>query len=128
MWQIYNLADIGLQQEIFAQLKVTKNGSDGCQKTNVTEVLQETLKKHPSPWENWEALWQRGNGVKKFLKKNLTSNPVKGDEKIAIVCHSHLIAAITSDGPDASERRGFTGYYWTQNCQLLPFTTYVEKE
>jgi len=105
-----------MQQEIFSQLKITEGENGGPQKTNVTQVLQDTMKNHPSPWESWEALWQRGNSIKGFLKTNLTSNPVQGDEKIAIVCHSHLIAALTSDGPDYSERRGFTGYYWTQNC------------
>ena len=102
-----------MQAEIFSQLEITHGEDFGPHHTNVTEVLQETMKNHPSPWENWEALWQRGNVIKKFLKSNLVSNPVHGDEKIAIVCHSHLIAAITSDGPDYAERRGFSGFYWT---------------
>jgi len=26
------------------------------------------MKENPNPWESWEALWQRGNVAKKFLR------------------------------------------------------------
>jgi len=58
------------------------------------------------------------------MKQNLQSNPVEGDEKIAIVCHSHIIAAMTADGVDLADKRGYTGYTWTDNCQLLPFSKF----
>jgi len=116
LWQVFNIANVEKQKEVFSQLKITEGVDGGPQKTNVTQVLQDTMKQHPSPWETWESLWQRSCVIKNFLKKYLRAYPLQGDEKTAIVCHSHLIAAITSNGPDYSERRGFTGYYWTQNC------------
>jgi hypothetical protein len=33
-----------------------------------------------------------------FMKENLKANPLKGQEKYALVCHSTIIAALTSDG------------------------------
>jgi hypothetical protein len=52
------------------------------------------------------------------MKEYLNKNTVKNDEKIAMVCHSKLIAAVTATGV-ANEK--LEGYYWMNNCEIQPF-------
>ena len=79
------------------------------------EVLQETLPKYPQ-FEDNESLLRRGAGVKEFMRENLRMNPLEGQQKYAIVCHSMLIAALTSDGltEEPSEgSKGLKNLTWT---------------
>jgi hypothetical protein len=48
-------------------------------------------------------------------------NPVNG-KKYAVVSHSMIMSAITSEGIDKSDKIGFKNYTWPENCQLLPYT------
>jgi len=57
LWQVNNFANVKMQQEIMMQLKITEGEEGGPQKSNVQEVLRETMKKHPAPYESWESLW-----------------------------------------------------------------------
>jgi hypothetical protein len=48
-------------------------------------------------------------------------NPVNG-KKYAVVSHSMIMSAMTSEGIDKSDKIGFKNYTWPENCQLLPYT------
>jgi len=50
------------------------------------------------------------------MKTHLDSNPMQGDEKIAIVCHSYIMATMTAEGLDENDKIGFKGYTWPSNC------------
>lgn len=75
--------------------------------------------KHDS-FETKAEVFTRAQRCKEFLKEHLRANPVSEDEKIAVVCHSQIIAGMTASGVD--DKGQFKDFVWTQNCQQLPFT------
>jgi hypothetical protein len=121
LWQVYTLSHVGKQKEIISQLR--KTGGETLQKTNVMEVMKATLPKY-EPFEDSESLWRRAGILREFMKENLRSNPLEGQQKYAIVCHSMIIACLTADGIDESDKTGFKGYTWCENCQNIPFNKY----
>ena len=54
-------------------------------------------------------------------------NPVQGNERIAVVGHSTLMAALTATGVgpnDVDHAKGddvLQGFYWSDNCEMQPF-------
>ena len=50
------------------------------------------------------------------MKENLRMNPLEGDEKYGIVCHSMICATLTAKGLDENDKMGFKGYTWLKNC------------
>ena len=66
-------------------------------------------------------IYERAQESKKVLKKFLEENPLQGDEKIAVVCHSKLIAATTADGFEGEGALSkLTNFVWTKNAEVLP--------
>ena len=49
-------------------------------------------------FETEDEIYLRAQGVKKFCKTFLEEHPLESDEKIAVVCHSKLIASVTAGG------------------------------
>jgi len=86
------------------------------QKTNYKEVMTEVLPTHHPRFEDCESLLRRAEVIKGFMKENLRTNPLEGDEKFAIVCHSMIIATLTAEGLDESDKMGFKNYKWLMNC------------
>ena len=81
-----------------------------------------TLRKYDAePFEDPESLLQRAQVIDEFLKEYLRMNPV-GDKKYALVSHSMIISAMTSEGTDKSDKIGFKNYTWPENCQLIPYS------
>lgn len=116
------------------QLKKTnpEPGHEAFQKTNIIEVMKKVLPEHAanansksnpkSPsFEDAPDLLARKKVIDEFLKEHLRCNPLPEGKKIAVVCHSTLIAALTSKGLDPSTEKGLKDYTWTANCQLLPY-------
>jgi hypothetical protein len=58
------------------------------------------------------------------MKEYLAKNPVKEDEKIAVVCHSRLIASMTASGVgpnDIDHAKGeavLQDFYFPSNCEI----------
>lgn len=94
------------------------------QKTNVIEVLKETLPKYRPRFEDCKDLLRRADVIRAFMREYLEANPVEGDQKIAIVSHSMIMATMTAEGLDENDIRGFKNYIWPQNCQLLPYSRF----
>lgn len=74
------------------------------------------LPSHHPRFEDCESLLRRGAVIKGFMKENLRMNPLEGDEKYAIVCHSMIIATLTAEGLDESDKMGYKNYKWLHNC------------
>ena len=89
----------------------------------MNEVLKEIIPTYKR-FEDSPDLLKRADVINKFMRRYLDSNPMQGDEKIAIVCHSFIMAAMTAEGLDKNEKYGFKGFIWPQNCQLLPYSKY----
>lgn len=83
--------------------------------------MRETFKKYEHAFEDPDSLLRRAAVIDEFLKEHLRCNPLQGDQKYGVVCHSMIIATMTSEGPDPSDKRGLKNYTWTANCQLLPY-------
>ena len=66
-------------------------------------------------------LLRRGVVIDDFLKEYLRCNPLNGQQKYGVVCHSMIIATLTSSGLDPNDKKGLKDYVWMQNCQLLPY-------
>lgn len=96
-------------------------GHEAFQKTNIIEVMIRTLPKYKPQFEMPADLLRRKVVIDEFLKEYLRCNPLAEGKKNAIVCHSLIIATMTSQGEDPSDRKGLKSYTWTQNCQLLPY-------
>jgi len=80
------------------------------------------VRKHvKDAFETKKDIYYRSLKVKDFLKQFRSENPVEGDERIVLVCHSQLISALTSSGyehVDGAYR--FKDFVWTQNTEVLP--------
>jgi hypothetical protein len=77
--------------------------------------LQETLPKYPQ-FEDNESMLRRCASVKEFMKENLRMNPLEGQQKYAMVCHSMFVASMTSDGlteEHAEGSKGLKNHTWT---------------
>ena len=54
----------------------------------------------------------------------MIDNPLEGDEKVAVVCHSTLIAAVTAGGFEGTGAQAeLKDYVWTANAEVLPVET-----
>jgi hypothetical protein len=77
--------------------------------------------------ETKKMLYERGQACKRFMKEFLDKNPVSDDERIAVVCHSMLIASLTASGVEPStESWDWCGeklkdFYWMNNCEIQPY-------
>lgn len=94
------------------------------QKTNYIEVMNEVLPTHHPRFEDCESLLRRADVIRGFMRENLRANPLQGDEKYGIVCHSMIIATLTAKGLDENDKMGFKDYKWLQNCQSLAFSDF----
>ena len=67
-------------------------------------------------------LFERGKRTQVFMKEYLEKNPIQGDERIAVVCHSRVIAAMTATGvgpdPENAAKDKLQGFYWMNNCEI----------
>lgn len=101
---------------------------DAVQKTNYIEASQKIFPNYRvTMFENFGNLVARANNIKRFMKENLKANPLKGQEKYALVCHSTIIAALTSDGLEdpTNQESKLVNPTMMLNCQSLPF---IEKQ
>jgi len=76
------------------------------------EVLKATLPTYKPRFEDAESLLRRADVIREFMREYLRAHPMEGDEKIAITCHSMLIATMTAEGPDENDSKGLKGYIW----------------
>ena len=95
----------------------------GATYANVHSVMLELMTNElpDGSFETEDEIYQRAQGVKQFCKNFLAEHPLEGDEKIAVVCHSKLIAAVTAggfSGVGASSK--LTDFVWTANSEVLP--------
>ena len=82
-------------------------------------------------FETDRKLFERGQAVIRWMKEHLERNPLPADERIAIVYHSRLIAAMFSTGvaphPDGPEEAEIINslmredYTFPANCEAQPF-------
>ena len=95
----------------------------GANGPNVRQVYLEMMCNelpHGS-FETKADVYARAQVAKQVLRDFLAANPLDGDEKIAVVCPSQLIASVTADGvigEGASSE--VTNFIWTKNAEVLP--------
>lgn len=67
-------------------------------------------------------MYRRSQHALTVLRSFLENNPpLEGDEKMAVVCHSQLIAGATADGfTGEGPTAVLTNKIWTENAQALP--------
>lgn len=80
--------------------------------------MADAIKEHGS-FETEAEIFVRAQRCREFLKEYLRANPVNADEKIAVVCHSKIIAGMTAKGVDSDGK--LKDFFWPENCQQLPF-------
>ena len=74
-----------------------------------------------SGFETEDEIYKRAQKVKQFCRDFLAAHPIKKNEKIAVVCHSKLIASVTADGfKGKGATAELTNYIWTKNAEVLP--------
>ena len=91
-------------------------GHEAFQKTNVREVMTRIFSHHSGPFETVADLLRRKIVIDDFFKEYERCNPLAAGKKYGVVCHSTLIATLTSDGEDPSDKRGLKNYVWPGNC------------
>ena len=71
--------------------------------------------------ETEDDIYLRAQQVKELFREFLAQYPVEGDERVAVVCHSKLIAALTASGVDgAGAEARLADFIWTKNAEILP--------
>jgi len=78
------------------------------------EVMKETLKlpEYQPRFEDPASLLRRRTIVEEFMKEYLRMNPLTGQEKYGIVCHSMLMATMTCEGLNPNDKFGLLNYTW----------------
>ena len=76
-------------------------------------------------FEDPHDLIRRKGLIDEFLKEYLRTNPLGEGKKYGIVCHSMIIAALTSKGVDLEDKRGLKDHIWTANGQAIPYTDVI---
>ena len=72
--------------------------------------------KEPFAFEDPYDLRRRKALVDDFLKEYLRSNPLENGKKYGVVCHSMMIATLTSTGINLEDKKGLKDYIWCANC------------
>ncbi len=67
---------------------------------------------------------KRIDAIKNWMKTNLEENPLKDDEKYAVISHKYTCAFLTATGIDPKDRLGVSGYKFLENVQMHPFTNF----
>ena len=84
-----------------------------------------TLQKYkPEKFEDNESLLRRAWIIKDFMKEYLRTNPLEGQQKYGIVCHSVIIGAMTAEGMDKDGHYGFKNPTVALNCQHITFNKF----
>ena len=66
-------------------------------------------------------MFERGKQIKTFLKKFIQMNCADEGEKIAVVCHFMVIAALTATGVSGSGNESeLKECHWAQNAEIVP--------
>lgn len=72
-------------------------------------------------FETEDELYARGQKVKQVCRDFLAAHPIKKNERVAVVCHSKLIASITADGVKGKGAAAkLNNFIWTKNAEVLP--------
>jgi len=50
------------------------------------------------------------------LNRHLKTNPLRRTQRHAVITHSMLMAGMTAEGADDTDKRGFRNYTWAENC------------
>jgi len=57
------------------------------------------------------------------LNEFLANRAALDGKKVAVVCHSKLISALTASGVEGKGAQSkLIDFTWTQNCEICPFT------
>ena len=120
LWSIETIQSEERKQEFYARLAQLPGGASGA---NVRKVWMDMVCEQlpHGAFETEDLMYKRGQVGLQVLRDFLASHPLEGDEKIAVVCHSKFIAAITADGFEGEGASSkLTNYVWTQNAEVLP--------
>ena len=123
LWAVHTLTNNSTVLEFYTKL-AEKGGEPTYE--NVRDVLVDQLVSRlpHDALEPKDDLYERGLHVKKFLKHFLEKHPVEGAERIAVVCHSQLIACLTATGVEGSGASSkLVGFHWAQNGEVYPIET-----
>lgn len=78
-------------------------------------------------FETDEDIYKRGQAFKRFFREYVTQNPLKEGDKLAVVCHSKFICALTSTHvkfDDEQKRSAMVNFKWLNNCQTIAWSDY----
>ena len=93
--------------------------TDGATYANVKSIMLELfcaeLSKEPEgSFETEDEIYQRAQSVKQMCRRFLVENQLGEGEKVAVVCHSKLIASVTASGFEgAGATSKLKDYVWT---------------
>jgi len=92
LWSILSMHNVERQSMILSKLKNGYTYKDFI-KTSMSVLMQ-----FPKSYECEEDVYNRAQAFKKQMKAYFTANPLPKGEKMAVVCHSKFICALTSSG------------------------------
>jgi len=93
-----------------------EEGFEAMTKTNYQEVMKEVLPQYEPRLESSEDLLRRRKLIEGFLNRHLKTNPLRRTQRHAVITHSMLMAGMTAEGADDTDKRGFRNYTWAENC------------
>ena len=73
-------------------------------------------------FERKDDIYNRVQRALTYMREFIAANPLEGDEKTAVVCHSQWIAGATADGYTGEGQSAvLTNQIWMQNAQACPY-------
>ena len=93
-----------------------KKSKNGTMWTKYHQACCDIFPQRNPRFESSESLLERAEVIRKWMRMIIKQNPLKKDQKFAVVCHSMIIAALTAKALDSKTNTGFGEHTWLQNC------------
>lgn len=85
----------------------------------ILECTQKAREEGKHAFESPEDVMHRAEQVKQIMAQEIKT--LEGDQKVALITHSNMIMALTANGVDYENNRGFDGGTSSANCQMLAY-------
>ena len=123
------MTSLQLKSEILGHLAEGKSHTTDYlnYKNTLVSLMNERLERDAS-LETEEMIYNRGKNLMEFIDSYFTNSGLKEGEKLAVVCHSEIIASMAAKGfIGEGDTSKLDGFYFPRNCEMIPLPKATDK-